>query len=219
MNPMGLARAGTTLAAAILLALGGCRDADTPHPRTGEAHARHPSAPPAGEASEHSIYHLDGTWLDQGGRELSLSDLAGRIQVVAMVYTHCSYACPRILAQMKRMEGAVADEAAKRVGFALVSIDPERDRPDRLGEFAEQSRLNPERWTLLNGSEEDLLGLSVLLGVKYRSTGQGEFSHSNVITVLDEEGVIVDRVEGLSADLDPTIDTIRALLRRPAGER
>ncbi len=211
---------------ALALAVGGCREAgsapgsasrsgqEAPSGHAQEMHADHAEHPAAGEASGHSIYHLSGTWLDQDGREVTLSDLGGRIQVVALVYTHCGYACPRILAQMKRIEGEVVDRAPGEVGFTLVSIDPERDRPARLKKFAEKSRLAPERWTLLNGSDPEILGLSVLLGVKYRATGDGEFAHSNVITILDRNGVPTHRIEGLGADLEPAVRAIHGLLDR-----
>lgn len=182
----------------------GHQAADTGHAHHAGHRAR---APDASEASEHSVYQLPGTWTDQNGRSLELAHLAGRPQVVAMVYTHCTFACPRILAQMKQIEQAVTDDA----GFVLVSIDPERDTPDRLADFSESLRLDDARWTLLNGSDGDILALSVLLGVKYRATGQGDFAHSNLITVLDGEGRIVERVEGLGADVQPAIRALKSL--------
>lgn len=174
-------------------------------------HAGHTAPPAAPAVSERSLHLLPATWTDQNGDELALADLGGRVQVVAMVYTHCTFACPRILAQMKQIEGRV--DADPRVGFVIVSIDPERDTPARLAEFAESARLDPERWTLLNGADVDVQTLSVLLGVKYQATTDGEFAHSNVLTVLNPGGEIVHRVEGLGADLDPAVATVRELAK------
>lgn len=171
----------------------------------------HHAAPAAGPTGEHSIYHAGGAWRNRFGEELPLGDLGGRVQLVALVYTHCSYACPRIVATMKRIEGTLGEAYRDRVGFTLVSIDPQRDDPERLRSFGEGSRLDPERWTLLNGSDDDVLTLSVLLGVKYRATGDGEFAHSNVITVLDPAGVAVHRMEGLSAPVEPALEAIRRI--------
>ncbi|NIQ52455.1 MAG: SCO family protein, partial [Gammaproteobacteria bacterium] len=55
--------------------------------------------------------------------------LAGRVRVVAMVYTSCAYACPRIMLDMKRIEAELGPEYREDVGFVIVSIDPERDTP------------------------------------------------------------------------------------------
>jgi hypothetical protein len=61
-----------------------------------------------------------------------------------------------------------------------------------------------------------VLELSVLLGVKYRATGGGEFSHANRITVLDAEGGVAARSDGLDADLGPLHQALERLVR-PAG--
>jgi len=164
----------------------------------------------AGEVSEPadmSIYHLSSAWTDADGRDLELGDLGGRVQVVAMVYTNCAFACPRIVGDMKRIE---AETDAR---FVLVSIDPERDTPDRLRTFAEGSRLTPERWTLLAGADDDLLELAMVLGVRYRRISDTDFMHSNILTVLDEDGEIIHRQMGLGR----TDETIAAIRRHTAG--
>ncbi|NIP83266.1 MAG: hypothetical protein GWM90_30185 [Gemmatimonadetes bacterium] len=186
---------------------GGDPSHNAAHAPTGEA-ASHRSLDPA-EPGGYSIYHAASIWTDQTGTERRLASLAGRVQVVAMVYTSCAYACPRIMLDMKRIEGELAD-GAEDVGFVIVSIDPERDTPARLAEFAEGSRLDPGRWTLLTADEGDILELAALLGVRYRRTGPGEWVHSNLITVLDPDGVVVHRQLGLGADPTATLAAIRA---------
>ncbi|MFO7893343.1 MAG: SCO family protein [Longimicrobiales bacterium] len=164
----------------------------------------------AGEPSDFSIYHTRSTWTDQHGTERTLRSLEGRVQVVAMVYTSCTYACPRIMLDMKRIEAGLGPQLTGNVGFLVVSIDPERDTPERLAEFAEGSRLDPARWTLLSGADGDIRELAVLLGVQYRQTSPGEWVHSNLITVLDREGVVVHRQLGLGTDPSDTLAAIRA---------
>lgn len=168
--------------------------------------------PDAAPTSAGSLYVLDQNWTDQSGEEVRLTDLAGRPRVVAMAYTSCGYACPRIIAEMKRIEAALADADPERSpGFVLFSIDPARDTPARLADFAQQAGLDPARWTLLTASDDEVLELSVLLGVKYRATGSGDFAHSNLVTVLDEEGVVRGRIEGFDTDVRPVVETLRAL--------
>lgn len=164
----------------------------------------------AGEPSDFSVYHTRSLWTDQHGTERRLRSFEGRVQVVAMVYTSCAYACPRIMLDMKRIQAELGSGYAGDVGFLVVSIDPERDSPERLAEFARGSRLDPDRWTLLNGADRDIRELAVLLGVQYRETAPGEWVHSNLITVLDREGEVIHRQLGLGADPAGTLDAIRA---------
>ncbi|MFW5951811.1 MAG: SCO family protein [Gemmatimonadota bacterium] len=165
---------------------------------------------PAAEPSDFSVYHVESTWTDQTGTERPLRSLAGRVQVVAMVYTSCAYACPRIMVDMKRIEGDLGPDLGDGVGFVLVSIDPERDTPERLASFAAGSRLDSGRWTLLTADEGDILELAALLGVQYRETAPGEWVHSNLITVLNRQGEVVHRQLGLGTDPAETLAVIRA---------
>jgi protein SCO1/2 len=167
----------------------------------------------AGEPSDFSVYHTQSVWTDQHGTERTLRSFEGRVQVVAMVYTSCAYACPRIMLDMKRIEAALGPEYADEVGFLVVSIDPERDTPEKLAAFARGSRLDPDRWTLLNGADGDIRELAVLLGVQYRETAPGEWVHSNLITVLDPAGEVIHRQLGLGTDPAETLAAIRAAAR------
>jgi protein SCO1/2 len=169
------------------------------------------------DPSPHSLYRFASTWTDQRGQPITLGDLAGRVQVVAMAYTRCSVACPALIARMKRLEAAVPPERRGGLGLVLVSMDPDHDTPDRLAAFAKDLRLDPERWTVLTGAPEDVRALSVLLGVSIQPLGNGEFAHGNVLTVLAPDGVTLERVEGLTSDLEPAIAAVRTALA--AGSR
>jgi protein SCO1/2 len=210
-----LRRAAGRWLALALLGLAACDAAGAPAapatPPPSDGHLRHAAEAPApGEPSGGSVYNLESKWRDPLGRERTLGSLAGRVQVVSMVYTYCGRTCPQVLLDMKRIEGA----AGGGVGFVLVSIDPERDTPDRLRTFAEGARLDPARWTLLSGADGDILELAALLGVKYRRESATELSHSNVLVVLDRRGEIVHRQLGLGGEgVDRTAEAVRAALR------
>jgi protein SCO1 len=183
----------------------------TAHDHT--AHAGHSHTElPADEPAAFSIYHAASVWTDQHGRDRPIGSLEGRVQLVGMVYTNCAYACPRMVLDMKRIEAELGSALLDRVGFVLVTIDPERDTPERLGEFATGSRLDPDRWTLLHGDDGDILELAALLGVQYRRMADGEFVHSNLLTVLDGDGQVVHRQLGLDTDPATTLSVIRSLI-------
>lgn len=166
----------------------------------------------ASELSGHSIYHLESRWWDQAGDTRHLASLGGRVQVVAMVYTHCAHTCPRILMEMKRIEAALDDAGREGFGFVLVSVDPERDAPGRLHAFAQSTRLEADRWTLMSGSDDAVLELATMLGIRVRRESATDFSHSNAMLVLDSGGEIVHRQDRLGADLRPMIEAVLAHL-------
>lgn len=206
------ALAGVVALAAACGAGGNGEGGDTAMP-AGVDHVNHESMS-MGAPTDHSIYNLNSVWVDQHGDERRLASLGGRAQVVAMVYTNCTFACPRLLADMKRIEARIDPEHLGDVGFVLISIDPDRDTPERLREFATGARLDPERWTLLHGGEFEIREVAALLGVKYRRTSETDFAHSNVITVLNPAGEVVHRQTGFGSD---PVESLAAIRRAIGG--
>jgi protein SCO1/2 len=175
-------------------------------------HTKHHAAVPAETPSDLSIYNLEGDWLNQMGDAMPLSGLTGRVQLVTMVYTNCHFSCPMLVADMKRIEASLPADRRDQVGYVLISVDPKRDTPEQLHRFAESSLLDPSIWTLLAGSDDQILEVGAVLGVKVRKMPDGEFAHSNVITILNQAGEIVHRQVGVSQDPAPSLEVIRSLL-------
>jgi len=159
---------------------------------------------------EESVYQLDGEWHNQNNDTVSLSQLRGKIPVIAMVFTHCGYACPRIVADLQNIEEQVPEDKKDEVVFVLASFDTERDHPARLRKFAEEMDLD-EDWLLLHGEDNVVRELSTVLDVKYKKQPDGNFAHSNNIVLLNKEGVIVEQIEGLGVDASPIIKELTQL--------
>ncbi|MBI3870500.1 MAG: SCO family protein [Verrucomicrobia bacterium] len=166
--------------------------------------------PGADALSGQSLYQLDSMWTSDEGREIKLAALRGRVQVVAMMFTRCQYACPAIVHDLKRIEGALSDSERANVGFTLISFDSERDSVEALRDYRQTQRLAPGRWTLLRGGPDDVLELAALLGVKFKKDASGQFSHSTLIATLNPEGEIVLKQSGLHQDLEQAVRAVRS---------
>lgn len=166
---------------------------------------------PTGVALEGSIYDLDSDWRSQENKNISLSDLAGKVRIVAMGYTSCQYACPRIIADLKRIEKELRGRELDPdlVSFSFISIDPETDTPERLKQLEEDYYFDPNRWLLLTGDEDGVLELAVALGMKYRKTSAMDFAHSNIITILAPDGSIAHQTSEIGTDISDTLEAIR----------
>jgi protein SCO1/2 len=69
---------------------------------------------------------------DQFGQPFHLSDHRGNVVLFFFGYTQCPDVCPTTLATWRLVHQALGDDAG-RVRFAFVTVDPERDTPERLG--------------------------------------------------------------------------------------
>ncbi|WP_179862104.1 SCO family protein [Longibacter salinarum] len=161
---------------------------------------------------ETSIYQLTSTWTTQDEATVQLKNFRGRPQLIAIVYTHCGYACPMIVQNMKRVLGTLSDPERAQVGRILVTMDPERDTPKRLREFATTHDLDLADWTLLRSTDTDVRELSAVLGVRYQQEASGMFSHSSIITVVDADGVIVHQQPAINRGIQASSDALRQLL-------
>jgi protein SCO1/2 len=166
-----------------------------------------------GHCSDKSLYQVESKWTTDGRKQIKLADLAGKPQVVVMFFSHCTVACPILLNDLKRINAALTPEQRARVGFTLVSFDTTRDTPDALAEYRRAWNLPAENWTLLSGSADDVLELAALLGVKYKPDADGQFAHSNVITLLDANGEIAFQLAGLDADPQEMVRRIEVLVK------
>ena len=170
--------------------------------------------PTAGAFSDKSLYQTEATWTTDAGRQIKLADLKGRPQMVVMFFASCQYACPILVHDLQRIEAALSPAERARVGFMLVTIDPRRDTPEALATYRATRGLPSETWTLLHGQPDDILELAVLLGVKYKQEANGQFAHSNIITVLNGEGEIVEQLIGLGQDIQPVVRELKKLLAK-----
>ena len=98
------------------------------------------------------------------------------------------------------------------MGFVLVSLDPARDTPAQLAKFAASFRLDPAAWTLLTGDDEQVRELAALLGIRYRAEEDAQISHSNTYLVLDADGRMVHRQDGVGSGTGPALARIRSAL-------
>lgn len=174
-----------------------------------EGHGDHGSLP-AGEVPGTSIYQLDSTWTKASGGEMKLSELAGSPVVVLMFYATCQSACPMLITDVKTIEASLSDDARDETKFLLVTFDPENDTPEVLNGIREMYEIGDE-YTLLHGSTSDVRELAAVLGIQYRERSDGHFTHTNLITLLDREGVVTTRVEGLRQSGDPIVQAVETM--------
>lgn len=155
-----------------------------------------------------SIYNLKEKWSDQEGKLIQLQDLVGKKVVLAMVYLGCKSACPVLTADMKAIARKLPAGETDKVRFVLASIDPKRDSIAQLKAFSEKNKLGPN-WTLLTGTDRSVRELAAALGVQYKQEKNGEFQHSNTITLLDDQGLVKVQIQGLGSDHAELLSSLR----------
>jgi len=144
-----------------------------------------------------SLYQLALPLIDQSGKAVGLDLYAGGPVLVTMFYGSCPHVCPMLIATAQRYERELPEAGRQRLRVLMVSLDPDRDTPAKLGEVAQRHRVDLARWTLARTGADDVRRLAAALGIQYRKLPDGEFSHATVITLLDPQGRIVKQTSSL----------------------
>lgn len=148
--------------------------------------------------------------ISQTGQPFDRRSLDGKIWVADFIFTHCSGPCPRMSAQMRRVQTAVT--GLPDVRLVSFSVDPERDTPTVLAEYATRYHAQLGRWFFLTGDQKTLDALdrrAFMLG-----NVDGSLEHSTRFILIDRQG----RIRGYygTDEDDPTarlIVDIRRLAR------
>lgn len=164
------------------------------------------------EISDISIFNLTSKWTDQNGEELQLKDLKGDVLVMVMVYTSCKAACPRLVADMRNIEERLSENSKKNLKMVFVSIDPKTDTPERLKEFAKENMMDEKPWVFLRSTEDNTREFAAVTAVNYKKISPLDFSHSNIISVFNDQGEMVFQQEGLGVNSDATVEHIEQAL-------
>jgi protein SCO1/2 len=120
---------------------------------------------------------------DHRRRPLALGEPTGRPAALTFIYASCHATCPALVATLRSTETLVGDG----VDFLAVTLDPERDTPAALADYAERWQLG-DRWRLLTGPAAAVDALREAHGVRVERRPDGEIGHDNVIVLLDRRG-------------------------------
>lgn len=161
--------------------------------------------------SGNSIYNLNSKLISYNGEVLNLSNFSGKIQVFSMIYTRCKTVCPVIISNMKSIEKLLPEELKGYVNFFLISLDPDRDSVYVLNKFFIEKKFNKDTWNLCKTDKNETLRIALTTGIKYKKEKNNEYTHSNVIVILDKDGVIKLHHPGLDKNYNQIIDLIKSL--------
>lgn len=94
------------------------------------------------------------SFTERDGRRIALSDLRGKVSIINFIYTNCPDTCPIQSAQMRQIQDEFKGE--KDLRSISITVDPARDTPEVLSEYARRFSADPARWLFLTGEKETI---------------------------------------------------------------
>jgi protein SCO1/2 len=165
-----------------------------------------PAALPAHEAGGDRRLPVIGpappfTLTSQDGAPVALADLLGKVVSLTFIYTGCPDICPLLTQKMVDVQNELGPKFGAKIAFVSISLDPERDTPEVLKDYAQFWGARSEGWTFLTGSPEAVRDVTRRYGVFFSKKEDGSVEHSQLTSLVDAEGQM--RVQYLGARFDP----------------
>ena len=153
---------------------------------------------------------------DHHGKPMALADFRGKVVVMYLGYTSCPDVCTISLSLIAQALAKLDAAALPRVQGLFVSVDPERDSPERLADYA--PFFHP-RILGASGSTAEIAQLARQYGSSYRlhpkdADGQYAVDHSSITYVIDADGKLVAMLPFGSAAADIAAAIEKALASR-----
>jgi protein SCO1/2 len=160
-----------------------------------------------------SVYHLQVPVEDQSGKITGLDRYKGHPVLVTMFYTSCPHVCPMLISTIKVMESELMDQERADLRVMTISIDPERDTPEKLQATMKRHSLDASRWSMMRSNPDDLRSIAGVFGVKYKRLPDGEFNHTTRIVLLNREGTQVASTEQIGRYDEAFLEAIKTSLK------
>jgi protein SCO1/2 len=130
------------------------------------AAADNPTADAATAEAKARDYFSNVELIDQNGQPLKFYDevLKDRVVVISFIFTNCQSACPLMTRNLTMIRDMLREDERRAIQFVSISIDPLRDTPAAMKEFAQKHDADIDGWVWLTGQPDDVEYVTKRLG-------------------------------------------------------
>lgn len=164
--------------------------------------------------------------IDEDGQPFARKDLLGKVWVADFVFTSCADACPRLQGKMKKIQdGLLPPERGGNIGLLSISVDPQRDTPQKLKQYQQIFGARRGLWRSLTGEQAEV-ERTVVRGfhtAMAKVPREGVDPHAEAFDIMHGERlVLVDRLGRIrgyydAADRDRVLRDARSLTQGGRG--
>jgi protein SCO1/2 len=130
------------------------------------------------------------TLTSQDRLPVSLADFVGRVVAVTFIYTLCTDTCPALTPMMSFVQDRLGPDFGTKVAFVSITVDPERDTPQVLKEYARAFGADLGGWAFLTGAPDAIREVTRRYGVFAAPAANGDLDHSFLTSIVDRHAVL-----------------------------
>src|SRR5246127_793557 len=137
----------------------------------------------------------------QDGAPVALADYRGKVVAVTFILTMCTTTCPILTPMMSFVQDQLGRDFGAKIAFVSITVDPERDTPQVLKEYAQAFGANLAGWSFLTGPPAAIRDVTRRYGVFAAKNANGGVDHTFLTSIIDRHGIL--RVQYLGVRFDP----------------
>jgi protein SCO1/2 len=120
----------------------------------------------ASEEARARDYFTNLELINQDGETVRFFDdvLKDKVVVISFIFTNCEGACPVMTRKLTLVRDQLEGYIGNPIQFVTLSLDPERDTPAAMKEFAKLHKADHDGWVFLTGSAGNLDAIIKRLG-------------------------------------------------------
>jgi protein SCO1 len=144
----------------------------------------------------------DFTLTSQDAAHVSLRGFRGKAVAITFIFASCTDTCPVLTNNMARVQDELGPAFGSKIAFVSITVDPERDTPEVLKQYAENFGANLNGWAFLTGDPATVRSVGRKYGVFARKTTAGDVDHIFLTSLIDPKGILRVQYVGARFDLE-----------------
>ncbi|MGM8366051.1 SCO family protein [Virgibacillus sp. W0181] len=149
----------------------------------------------------------------QDNEQINLKDFEGEWLVADLIFTNCTTVCLPMTSNMKILQDKLKEKDLD-AHLVSLSVDPERDTPEVLKEYANEYDADLNNWTFLTGYDfkaiKELSIKSFKAMLQEPVPGDDQVMHGTRFYLIDPSGNILKFYSGTEADaIDEIVEDLK----------
>ncbi|HEY7747059.1 MAG TPA: SCO family protein [Aestuariivirgaceae bacterium] len=138
----------------------------------------------------------------QDGVEVKLRDFRGKAVALTFIFASCTDTCPMLTDKMARVQDKLGADFGSKIVFISITVDPLRDTPQVLKDYANAYGANLNGWLFLTGDSDSISEVERRYGVFVERTSSGDINHTFLTSLIDPDGLLRVQYLGVRFDIE-----------------
>lgn len=152
---------------------------------------------------------------DQDGQPFNTEQMKGKVWLVNFAFTSCNTVCPPMTFNLTQIQDKLKENGIQDVHILSFSVDPTIDSPEKIKKFLGKYKADITHWRFVTGYDQAAIesySRETFKSHVQKVEGDDQVNHPTSIFLVDQEGTVLTRYNGLEPQEDKILEDVKSLL-------